>query len=192
MFGRGAAPPARLAATPQLRSKDPAHLMQWSVRGKPEPVLDEAAKLTVARQLLARSPTLPLFLTTTFAIFVRRRASESITNAWIVCEQILNHLWDRELVARKVNSAHKASMERGDVTAAIRHDVLTALGVLDADLYNPLRRARKNRNDLMHAARADITKAEQCVSAMCELLRATTGAAVVMPDLAVHDDALAW
>jgi hypothetical protein len=34
---------------------------------------------------------------------------------------------------------------RGDVTAAIRHDTLTALGVLSGDLYNPLRRARKNR-----------------------------------------------
>jgi hypothetical protein len=98
----------------------------WNARRKPEGVLDEAAPLTATKCLIDLSPTLPIFVVSAFASFVRRLAAESIINSWIVVEQVIHSFWTRQVTSKGVNRANRDALDRADFTASMRHNVLTA------------------------------------------------------------------
>jgi hypothetical protein len=85
----------------------------------------------------------------------RRDWGVALANLWIVGEQIISELWQREVL--KPALAKDQSKSRRDQlsdtrtwTASARIEMLLQKGVLGLDTFKALSRARKARNDLSH------------------------------------------
>jgi hypothetical protein len=85
----------------------------------------------------------------------RRDWSAGLSNLWIVIEQIVSHIWDREIIKRAV-AAGSPKVRRDQLsdnrtwTAAVKLEMLHQKGYLSADALQELSSARKARNDLAH------------------------------------------
>jgi hypothetical protein len=80
----------------------------------------------------------------------------ALANLWIVVEQLLAQLWDREVVAPTLvkdpgRARQSQLMDTRSWTASTRIEMLFQKGVIDLDILHMLGRARKARNDLHHS-----------------------------------------
>jgi hypothetical protein len=108
----------------------------------------------------------------------RRDWGSALANLWIVTEQLLEALWNREIVvpagALDNSNARKDQLNDNRTwSTATRIEMLHQKGVFDLAILKTLSKARKARNDLahrgLHPAESD---AEACYTGVCSLIRA--------------------
>lgn len=117
-----------------------------------EAVLDQIDSLSAAVRLGSVSSTLPSLLVSASHYASRHNIGETITNAWMICEQLLSDRWD-DYVGTLVDKGRRARLEdRRTYSVAVQAEVLHTAGVMAGDLYRLLQEARKVRNDLVHKA----------------------------------------
>lgn len=121
----------------------------------------------------------------------------ALANLWIVVEQLLAQLWEREVVAPTlVKDPGKARqsqlMDTRSWTASTRIEMLFQKGVIDLDILHALGRARKARNDLHHSGQhPSADDAQAAYKGLAGLLTvALNGERAPLLDLDLGDHAL--
>lgn len=108
----------------------------------------------------------------------RRDWGSALANLWIVTEQLLEALWNREIVvpagALDNSKARKDQLNDNRTwTTATRIEMLHQKGVFDLTTLMTLSKARKARNDLAHRGLHPAEKdADACYAGVCSLIRA--------------------
>jgi len=143
---------------------------------EPRPVtaapLDQAAPLSLLRELLPISESLPTFIAGAYSSFPKESYAEAALNAWIAVEQTLNWLFEREYVSAASNAAHKERLRDGRTfSAAVVTEILRSIGTLGDDAYAIIQMARKVRNDLAHDAEIDEDGARTTIEALRAVVR---------------------
>ena len=111
----------------------------------------------------------------------RRDWGSALANLWIVTEQLLEALWNREIVvpagALDNSKARKDQLNDNRTwTTATRIEMLHQKGIFDLATLTALSKARKARNDLAHRGLHPAEKdAEACYAGVCSLIRAVLG-----------------
>ena len=82
--------------------------------------------------------------------------SASLSNLWIITEQITDFLWENRFLAdetRNPNIPSRIQSLRQDnrtYSASVKQEILFQLGIIPADIYSELYSIRKARNRLVH------------------------------------------
>lgn len=111
----------------------------------------------------------------------RRDWGSALTNLWIVTEQLLERLWQREVVnpvrAMQGSKSRRSQLEDYRTwTSATRLEMLHQKGVIDLDTLEILSKARKARNDLAHRGEHPTEgDANACLSGLRKLIEAVLG-----------------
>lgn len=126
----------------------------------PDSILSNAIALNRTKVLSNLSPTLPALVAGAYSAFSRRLLPEALIDAWIVIEQLLDHLWQRHL--DEISDAQRGARLKDNRTysASVRAEVLLTAKVLSESLYENVQKARKYRNQLAH--RADVSYLATC------------------------------
>ena len=153
----------------------------WPLR--PETVLESALPLTRANKLAEISPSVPEFVAGAYSLYSQRQINEALEDSWVVCEQLLNYLWQaycREIADRpRKNRLY----DTRTYSASVRLEVLRTAKVLPDSLYQALHKARVRRNDLLHEAKNNFEATEECMAAMKAALEHVLGEEVAEPSV---------
>ncbi len=150
----------------------------------PEAVLERAVSLELASRLTAASNTIPSFVAGAYSFFSQRQANEALIDSWIVCEQLLDRLWQDYRSAVRDSRRRERLADTRTYSAAVRLEVLRTARVLSEQLYNALNRAREHRNNLAHRARSSFEAVSECMMAMKLMLEEVCGQEVDSPQAA--------
>ena len=107
----------------------------------PVAALEDAIALRRSRKLSGISATLPTFVAGAYALYSQRQLSEALADAWVACEQILNHLWDQYL-STLTSRRRKSLSDSRTYPVAVRLEILRTVGRLSQDLHDALDLAR--------------------------------------------------
>lgn len=125
----------------------------------------------------------------------RRDWGAALANLWIVTEQLLQALWDREIVRPScaLDSSRIRKMQLADNrvwTAAARIEMLHQKAVFDVATLRVLSNARKARNDLSHRgrhpAKADADAAYEGIRLLTNVTLGNSDVPLFKLDLADH------
>lgn len=114
------------------------------------------AAMKTGLDVLARVPSMRgEYLLRGVTGIARRDWGAALANLWIVAEQIISNLWQRDVVIPALADGQSKTRkdQLNDVrtwTAAARIEMLRQKGVLDLPTFTALGVARKARNDLSH------------------------------------------
>ena len=121
---------------------------------------------------IARS--LPTFIVSAYGYMLQRRRPECVLFAWMVCEQLLSHLWDGFAASNSLDSIHERDLREGRAfTPAARAETLRVGGILPDETYMLLTTARRHRNLLAHNGQISGTADEDALRAMEAMLVVT-------------------
>jgi hypothetical protein len=148
------------------------HEYYWAQNdGSVRTVLDAFGSPENGLALESLSPTLPTLLVAAVYHAFRHHLGEAIVTAWIVCEQILSHLWDRHVTNIEDPARRKRLEDSRTYSASVQAEVLLTKGELDNETYRLVQSARKLRNDLAHRSLMGHDAVDQCTVAMGAMLR---------------------
>jgi hypothetical protein len=155
----------------------------WPLR--PQNVLEKASSLTRANRLAKISPSLPEFVAGAYSLYSQRQMNEALADSWVVCEQLLNHLWLQYRGQMTDQSRKKRLGDNRTYSASVKLEVLRTAGVLPDPLYRALHKARAHRNDLMHGATNSLDATSECMTAMKMTLEHILGEEVAQPAVSI-------
>lgn len=123
-----------------------------------DPEIITADKMIAAynngHKVLSRLPTLsPSLLIGSFTYYKNHQLREALAHAWIVIEQILEFIWEVEVVedAKLVNIPKRRKfIESQQWNSAHKTEMLFQRELVDKELYSTLSKARFARNDFIH------------------------------------------
>jgi hypothetical protein len=168
---------------PTLALHEPVGLVMLPTR--PEAVLDGALPLANSLALKSISTSLPELVAATYFLWSRRQLGEALIDGWVVCEQILGHIWKQQYVAAALDGGHRNRLrDHRTFTAAVQAEVLYARGVLPESLYRVVQEARGSRNDMAHGASVTVESANSGIVAMKAMLDHVLPQPVAEPELA--------
>lgn len=142
-------------------------------RLQPAAVLADAVALRRSARLASISPTLPSFVAGAYSLYSQRQTSEALSDSWVVCEQLLNYLWDD--FCGSLGDSPRQRRLKGARSANLRLEVLETAQFIPESLAEALQLARGRRNSLMHHARTGIEAARDGVEAMKAALEHVLG-----------------
>lgn len=146
-------------------------------------VLENATLLTSTDKLAAISQSVPEFVAGAHALYSQRQMNEALADSWLVCEQLLNHLWLQYRGQMTDRSRKKRLGDNRTYSASVKLEVLRTAGVLPDPLYRALHKARAHRNDLMHGATNSLDATSECMTAMKMTLEHILGEEVAEPSV---------
>ncbi len=155
------------------------HWLSWPLRG--EDVVHQATSLSRASRLADISHSIPEFVAGAYSLYSQRQASEALVDSWVVCEQLLNYLWDR-FCERLDNSPRRRRLKDAR-SVNLRLEVLQTAGSIPESLAEALHAARRRRNRLMHHASTGIEAARKGLEAMKMALEHVLGEEVAEPSV---------
>jgi hypothetical protein len=118
---------------------------------------------------------LPSFVAAAHGHAYRRRPAEGLLFAWMSCEQLLSHLWEKHVAGGGFDAAHRKRLRDGRTySAAVQAESLRLVGVMPKETYEALTRARSQRNKLAHNATLETNAIEVALTALYGMLRLVT------------------
>lgn len=125
----------------------------------------------------------PEFLITAVTEFERRNWSSALVHFWVVIEQLTEHLWKHEFIAKASNHPLTPISRRVESfkdhrtwSIAVRHELLFQKGIISEATLQKLFPARKSRNDLLHSGIRPIEEtADASYEATLGLLQSCSG-----------------
>jgi hypothetical protein len=97
--------------------------------------------------------------------------------SWVVCEQLLNQLWDKHIVSCVSNTERRQRLRDDRVyTAAVQVEVLCLINVISDETYDNLTQARSARNRFIHEGKAiEASEARTAFKGIEDMLGAISG-----------------
>jgi hypothetical protein len=129
-------------------------------------ILDQIDPPVEALRLRRLGTSLPPLLLAAAYHSSRHSIAETIVSAWILCEALLGATWDRYVGAIGELPRRRRLKDFRVYTASVQLEVLFTAGIIPAELYMSLHRARKIRNDLAHGAQMSHVGASDTFQAM--------------------------
>ena len=158
-----------------------ARWLSWAHR--PETFVHDAMPLRRAARLADISETLPEFVAGAYSLFSQRQINEALIDAWVVCEQLVDYLWQQYRGSLPDSSRRKRLGDSRTYSVAVRLELLKTVGVLPDALYEALNLARDHRNELVHRATADLKRTTSTIQAMTLALAHVLGEGVAHADV---------
>jgi len=136
---------------------------------------EEAKKLLFVEKLRRVSMKLPLFIASAFSEYSQHQLEESLIDAWVACEQLINHYW-KTLLQMIVNNERKNRLkDERTYSSAIKLEVLYSSKIFTEEIYNSLQIARKHRNKLIHNTTIDYYAVMETFEALQGIIELYTG-----------------
>jgi len=154
--------------------------LMWPIR--PETVLQKAGSLTRANRLAEISPSMPEFVAGAYSLYSQRQINEALADSWVVCEQLLNYLWQRHCAEMADKPRKKRLDDTRTYSASVRLEVLRTAELLPDSLYQVLHKARDHRNKLLHRAKMDFQATSESMTAMKMMLEDILGEPIEPPE----------
>lgn len=137
-----------------------------TLRMYPDVLAKKAMEQECAKFLVEVSEDLPALVAGAYSLFSQRQLSEALIDSWIVCEQVIDHLWKNYISTIEDKSRVKRLDDNRTYSVAVRTEILHSIGEISAPIYNELNKARKNRNELAHGAKTTLSETTVCLNAM--------------------------
>ena len=150
---------------------------------RPQTVLEKAVSLTYGNKLAEISASLPEFVAGAYSLYSQRQINEALADSWIVCEQLLNHLWQTYSAEIKDTPRKKRLEDTRTYSASVRLEVLKTAQLLPDALYQALHKARDHRNKLLHRANMSLQATSESMTAMKMTLEHILGEEVAEPSV---------
>jgi hypothetical protein len=159
---------------PAAARRDDDVFLVASLRTDPD-VLGKSRSLATAKMLAEVSPSLPTFVAAAYSLYSQHRFAEAIIDAWIVCEQMIDGIWERFRKGINGRARQKRLDDNRTFSMAVRLELLFSEGLLREAQYEAFQVARKHRNDLAHRARIGAFAARETVNCLRMLLSDLAG-----------------
>jgi hypothetical protein len=138
-------------------------------------VYDEAKKLLFTTKLKIVSAKLPLFIASAFSEYSQHQLEESLIDAWVACEQLINHYW-KIFINMSTNKERRERLkDERTYSSSVKLEVLYSSRIFQEDLYNSLQIARKHRNNLIHDIKIDYYAVMDTFEALRGIIEFYTG-----------------
>lgn len=133
-------------------------------------VVKAVANQGCSSKLTKVSEVLPSLVAGAYSFFSQRQFSEALNDSWVVIEQIIDSLW-KDYV-RNIGEKFRKDLlsDSRTYSVVVRMETLHTTGTIPANLHELLDKARRNRNRLAHRAKINDVMAQQCLTAMHQMI----------------------
>ena len=167
----------------QERSLSPTFLLyrpNWNIYWHQESLsaISSIETLPLTTRILTVSTTAPGFVAAAYASYSRAQMAESVVDAFVVIEQIVNHYCQQPY-------PNLTEIQRGQIQSnrvVDRIDGLKSVGCIDKNQSDNFQNARKHRNAVAHSAVVGPDSAEETMIALHVALEFVCGAPVAKPE----------
>lgn len=160
-------PPLRLLAAPPFEPID------WG----------QTLEAAMSRRLSEISPQLPQAVAAAYFWHSQRQNVAALLNAWITCEQVLDHWWRQHIATIPAKERRNRLRDSRTYGSSVRIETLQGVGWLSDDLADALHIARQARNQLAHRATLTMDGTTQAMLTMKATLEKVLDQSLAAPSL---------